>query len=217
MVPRISPDIRGAELRRIRRKRPENFDAYDYLLRGLDLLYRLDRNEFDQAHRMFEQAIHLDENYAAPYAFTALWHSIRIGQGWSMDRTADLEASEELAAAAVLRDPNDVWALALSGHLRALLFRDFDSAFELFERALRASPNSAFAWSRSSPAFSYVGKPTEARHRAEEALRLSPFDPEIFFTHCALGLAAYTDGGIATARSPGRVVLTLKTAHTRLI
>jgi adenylate cyclase len=204
VVQRISPAIRGAELRRIRRKRPENFDAYDYLLRGLDLLYRLDRDEFNQARQMFQRAIQLDDNYAAPYAFGALWHSIRIGQGWSSDRAADMMTCEELASAAVLRDPTDVWALALSGHLRALLFRDFDSAFDLFERALHASPNSAFAWSRSSPAFSYIGDAAEARHRAEEALRLSPFDPGVFFTHCALGLAAYTEGDYATAVSWGR-------------
>jgi adenylate cyclase len=42
IVQTIAPKIRGAELQRIKRKRPETFDAYDYLLRGLDLLYRLD-------------------------------------------------------------------------------------------------------------------------------------------------------------------------------
>jgi adenylate cyclase len=204
VVQRISPDIRGAELRRIRRKRPENFDAYDHLLRGLDLLYRLDRNEFDQAHHMFQQAIRLDEDYAAPYAFSGLWHSIRIQQGWSFDRARDLAMSEELASAGVLRDPNDVWALTLLGHLRALLFRDFDAAFDLFARALHSSPNSAFTWSRSSPAFSYIGDTTEARRRAEEALRLSPFDPHIFWTHSALGLAAYTEGDYPTAVMWGR-------------
>ena len=111
---------------------------------------------------------------------------------------------DEFASAALLRDPHDVWALALSGHLRALLFRDFDTAFDLFDRALRTSPNSAFAWSRSSPAFSYVGDSAEGRRRAERALRLSPFDAQIFFTHCALGLAAYTEGDYEAAVAWGR-------------
>lgn len=194
VIQTISPNIRSAELQRVRRKRPESLDAYEYLLRGLDLLYRLDRDEFDQARQMFREAIRLDRDYAAPHAFSALWHSIRIGQGWSSDRRDDMTKVDEFASAALVRDPNDVWALALSGHLRALLFRDFGTAFDLFDRALRASPNSAFAWSRSSPAYSYVGDTGEARRRAEQALRLSPFDPHIFFTHCALGFAAYTEG-----------------------
>ena len=204
VVQTIAPHIRGAELRRARSKRTDNLDAYDYFLRGLDLLYRLDRDQFEQARRMFELSISLDDNYAAPHAFTALWHSIRFQQGWSPDRSKDLKSVDEFASAALLRDQSDVWALSLSGHLRAFLFRDFDVAFALFDRALRASPNSAFAWARSSPAFNYIGDTAEARRRAEEALRLSPFDPHIFFTHCTLGIAAYIEGDYETAVAWGR-------------
>jgi adenylate cyclase len=200
----IAPHIHSAEVRRARSKRTDNLDAYDYFLRGLDLLYRLDRAEFERARKMFELSISLDENYAAPHAFTALWHSIRFQQGWSPDKSKDLKAVDEFASAALLRDQNDVWALSLSGHLRAFLFRDFDVAFALFDRALRASPNSAFAWARSSPAFNYIGDTSEARRRAEEALRLSPFDPHIFFTHCTLGIAAYIASDYETAVAWGR-------------
>jgi adenylate cyclase len=200
----IAPHIRDAELRRIRNKRTDSLDAYEYMLRGLDLLYRFNLAEFEQAHKMFERSISLDEDYAAPYAFTALWHSIRVQQGWSPDIAKDLKSVDEFAAAALLRDQNDVWALSLSGHLRAFLFRDFDAAFALFDRALRVSPNSAFAWARSSPAFNYIGETAEARRRAEEALRLSPFDPHIFFTHCTLAITAYIEGDYKTAVTWGR-------------
>lgn len=204
VVQTIAPHIRGAEVRRARSKRTDNLDAYDYFLRGLDLLYHLDRDQFEQARRMFELSISLDDNYAAPHAFTALWHSIRFQQGWSPDRSKDLKFVDEFASAALLRDQNDVWALSLSGHLRAFLFRDFDVAFALFDRALRASPNSAFAWARSAPAFNYIGDTAEARRRAEAALRLSPFDPHIFFTHCTLGITAYIDSDYETAVAWGR-------------
>lgn len=204
VVQTIIPNIRGAELRRISRKRPESFDAYDYLLRGLDLLYRLDRTEFDQALHMFQQAIRLDPNYAAPYAFTALWHSARTQQGWSNDQAADFAAVEQFAAAALQRDPLDIWALALCGQLRALLFRDFDTAFDLLDRALSTCPNSAFAYARSSPIYSYIGDGTEGRRRAMQALRLSPFDPQLFFIHAVLGFAAYTEGDYDAAITWGR-------------
>jgi DNA-binding SARP family transcriptional activator len=190
----IAPHIRHAELQRARNKRTENLDAYDYMLRGLDLLYRLSQSEFEQARYVFELSISLDDNYAAPHAFLALWHSIYVNQGWSSDRQPELAKVDQCLSAALLRDPNDAHALSLSGHLRALLFREFGAAFELFDRALRATPNSAFAWSRSSPAFSYSGNPVEGRHRAEEALRLSPLDPHVFFTYSALALAAYVEG-----------------------
>ena len=85
----IAPHIRDAELRRVRNRRTDSLDAYEYMLRGLDLLYRLDFAEFEQARTMFERSISLDEDYAAPYALTALWHSIRFQQGWSPDGAKD--------------------------------------------------------------------------------------------------------------------------------
>ena len=121
---------------------------------------------------------------------------------------------DEHAAAALRCDPNDVWALSLSGHLRALIFRDFETAFAMFDRALRASPNSAFAWSRSSPAFSYVGDAVEACSRAEQALRLSPFDPHLFFTHGVLALALYTGGDYEAAIIWGRRSYAKNPRHT---
>jgi len=198
------PHLRRAELRRARSKRTENLDAYESMLRGLDLLYRLSQSEFEQARQMFERSISLDSNYAAPYAFLSLWHSLRINQGWSTDWQADRLQVDQFASAALLRNPNDPYALALSGHLRALLFRDFDAAFFLFDRSLRAMPNSAFTWARSSPAFSYIGNSAEARRRAEEALRLSPLDPHVFFVYSALALADYTEGDYNRAIEWGR-------------
>jgi adenylate cyclase len=204
VVQTIAPNIFGAEIRRVSRKRTDNFGAYDYMLRGLDLLYRLTPQEFNQAHEMFEKSIELDESYAAPYALMSLWHSIRTQQGWSPDPPQDTAAVERFAAAALERDPLDVWALSLAGHLRSLLFRDFETALVLFDRAINVSPNSAFAWARSSPTFCYMGDGAEARRRAEGALRLSPFDPQIFFTYTALGHAAYTQGDYENAVIWGR-------------
>jgi class 3 adenylate cyclase/tetratricopeptide (TPR) repeat protein len=216
VLQKITPNIRDSELRRMRRKRPENFDAYDYMLRGLDLLYRLERIEFERARHMFEKSIALDPDYSAPRAFLALWHSLRLNQGWSTDQDRDLDRLkvDEHAAAALRCDPNDVWALSLSGHLRALFFRDFETAFAMFDRALHASPNSAFAWSRSSPAFSYVGDAAEARRRAEQALQLSPFDPHLFFTHGILALALYTGGEYEAATTWARRSYAENPRHT---
>lgn len=203
-VTTIAPHVRQAEIRRALRKRPENLDAYDCLLQGLDLLYRLRRNEFERAHELFERSIALDPSYAAPYALSALWYSIRVGQGWSMDARADYTEADRLAAEALARDPFDARALALSGHVRALLLHDYEGAFALFDRAIATNPNSSVAWVRSSPTYSYVGDAAEAQRRAEIALRLSPIDPHLFYTHTALGLAGYTAGRFDEAIAWGR-------------
>jgi adenylate cyclase len=219
-VTTIAPHVQEAEIRRALRKRPENLDAYDFMLRGLDLMYRLRRSEFDQAREMFEKAIALDPNYATPYALSAAWYSIRFNQGWSDDPRKDLEATARLGEAALARDPYDARALALCGHVKAFLFHDYEGAFALFDRAIAAGPNSALAWVRSSPAYSYIGEAAEAKRRADHGLRLSPFDPHLFFTHAVLCLACYTSGEYDRAAVWGHKAMSQNpnfTANLRLL
>lgn len=194
VVATIAPQVRESELRRILRKRPESLDAYECVLRGLDLLYRFEGDEFTQALEMFERAMALDPTYATAHALAASWYSVRVNQGMSPDIVADFKEAERLCRLAMKLDRFDPHALSLCGHVRALLFRDYDYAIELFDRALAANPSSAIAWLRSSPTFSYIGETREARRRADIGLRLSPYDAHVFYSYSIIALACYATG-----------------------
>ena len=43
-------------------------------------------------------------------------------------------------------------------------------------------------------AFTYIGDAREAIRRAEQGIRLSPFDPQIFYPHTSLGIGFYVAG-----------------------
>jgi adenylate cyclase len=210
----IAPHGRAGVVGRAFRKRPENLDAYDFTLRGLDLLYHLHRNEFEHARELFARAIELDPGYAAPYALSALWHSVRLEQGWSVDPPTERAAVRRFAEMALERDPFDTRALALCGHLRAFQLRDYEGALAFFDRALASSPNSSVAWIRSSPTYSYLGDGTEAARRAQQGLKLSPLDPHLFFIHGILGLAAYSRGEFDEAALWGRRAMSENPAFT---
>ncbi len=205
VVSTIAPQVREAELRRALRKRPDSMEAYDCVLRALSQIYRLKPDDFAEARIWLEKAVALDPGYATPYALLAIWHSIRFGQGWSSDPAADQAEAMRLASAAVERDSFDAMALALCGHAKSILLHEFDEAITLFDRALAASPNSAIAWTRSSPTYSYLGDSGEAIRRAQQGLRLSPFDPHIFFAHSILGLGHYVGGDYEEAARWGRI------------
>jgi adenylate cyclase len=204
VVATIAPQVQESELRRVLRKRPENLDAYECVLRGLDLLYRFEEDKFMQALPLFQRAMALDPTYAMAHALAAGWHSVRFNQGLSIDPMADMREAERLSRMALTLDRFDPYALSLCGHLRAFLFRDYDHAIELFDRALAASPSSAIAWLRSSATFSYIGETREARRRVDNGLRLSPYDAHVFYSYSIVALAAYAAGDYAEAASWAR-------------
>jgi adenylate cyclase len=204
VVGAIAPQVREAELRRALRKRPDSLEAYDCVLRALAQIYQLNHDDFAETRMWLEKAIAMDPAYAMPYALLAIWHSIRVGQGWSTDTAADQAAMLRFATAAVARDSLDAMALALCGHAKSILRYEFEEAMLLFERAIEASPSSAIAWTRSSPTYSYIGDPEEAIRRVEQGLRLSPLDPHIFVPHTALVLAHYVGGEYDEAARWGR-------------
>lgn len=195
----IAPHVRSAELRRALRKRPTSFNAYDLTLRALNVMDALERETFPQARAYFDQAMALDPRFAMPVAWSARWHSLMIGQGWTTDPARETAAAAELGARAVQLDPQNALALATCGHLRSYLFRDCETALIYFDRALGRSPSSALAWLMSSLTLTYVGRGEQAIRHAERAMLLSPCDQQLYYQYFALGLAHYGHGSYEEA------------------
>jgi adenylate cyclase len=214
VVAGIAPRVQSAELNRALRKRPQSFTAYDYTLQALERMHSLEKATFIEAREYLNKGIAEDRNFAMPVAWLARWYSLLIGQGWSANPRQDSETACELAAKAIELDGQNALALATHGHLRAFLFHDYDSALLYFDRALAACPNSALAWLLSSGTLSYVGRGEEAVRHAEHAVRLSPFDQNLFIYYTFLGLAHYANGTYEAAVKWGRMALTEKPLYT---
>ena len=115
IVSKIATYVRRTEVKRALRKAPLSLDAYDYLLRALELLYKLDFASFSRARTLLEMAREEDSDYAAPYAFSAHWHMFNIAEGWSSDPDADAAEVIRLSNCAIERDPSNALALAILG------------------------------------------------------------------------------------------------------
>lgn len=209
IVGQIAKRVRQHEITRALRKAPQSLTAYDYLLRALDLLYRLDFDNFSKARTLLEKAREEDPTYAAPFAYSAHWHMFNIAEGWSSDVTADAEEVIRLSNCAIERDPSNGLAVALQGHGRAMFFRDYDVAIDLVDRATLISPSNAWAWTFSSGPYGFVGKTKIAIQRAEHATRLSPIDTHAFFGMCLLGQNHYLNGTFEDAIRWSRKALNL--------
>jgi TolB-like protein len=204
LVRTIAPSVREHELRRALRKHPRNMTAYDLVLQALDRLYRMDDDSFACARRLLGQAMELDPDYASPHIWAALWHVFRVGEMGAPDPAAEAEAAAHHAAAAVARNPSDPLALAVHGHVRSFLMRDYATARHFLDRAIDAGPSTAVAWTMSAATHGYVGDGRSAVAQAERGLSLSPADPFLFWHEGILANAHYVAGDFERAAAWAR-------------
>jgi class 3 adenylate cyclase/TolB-like protein len=201
----VAPLVHEQELAHGRRKHPASMTAYDLTLQALDQLYRMDRESFFRSGLLLRQARAHGPDYAAAHSLTAYWHITCVGQGWSHDVATDTEAAARAAKAAVERDRNDALGLAVYGHTQSYLLKNYTTAMELFERALAAGPNSAWAHSLSGLTYGWTGDHATSLARAEEAVRLSRLGPDAYFHENVLAQAHYLSGRYDEAISWGRM------------
>lgn len=150
----------------------------------------------------------------AALGLAAHWHDINIGQGWSIDADADTAAAE-LSQRAIALDRDNAMALAVRAHLRSYLFHDYDTALAGFERALASAPSDSFAWCLSAGTLAYVGRAEEGLRNLDRGLRLSPFDPELYYFYCIGAFVRYALGAYEDALKWARMSADFRADRSR--
>jgi adenylate cyclase len=189
----IEPTLRQAEIERARRKGPDNLDAYDLYLRALPFAYTSMPEDADKALAFLEQAIKLDPDFAAAHAIIAWCQEQRYLRG-GLDEDAKATALRH-ARLAIAASGDNATALAIAGLVIGFLEpREYEIAVSAFDRALALSNSSALALGFSAITRAWRGESTIAIEQAEQALRLSPFDPLSNVRHMAIAIAHFAAG-----------------------
>ena len=180
VVGAIEPHLVRAEFERIRGKRPDSLDAYDYTLRGLSMMNSLTLRDAANALKLFREAIKADSRYARAYV-CASWCYRRHVQLRGMTLSDEDKAeSIGLAETAVALDGTDPYVLWQAGMTAGLVADDPTMMTTLVERSLSINSNSTRAWSASGIMRCILGQPEEAIPSAERAIRMSPVDPSMW-------------------------------------
>jgi TolB-like protein/Flp pilus assembly protein TadD len=191
IVGAIEPTIRSAEIERARRKRPDNLEAYDYVMRALPHVWALTPEASAEALRLTTEAVRLDPDYARASALAAWCHGWQVGNGWSASPQDSRTEGLRLARAALRLDADDPGVLTMVGATEMLLAGDLDAAAVHIGKALALDPNSAWAWIRSGYLHVYLGESATALEHFERAARLSPFDPLNFNRYIGIAFAHF--------------------------
>ena len=170
---KLTPGEQG----RFVRARTTSLEAYDFYLRGLDLLRRarteLRREFMHEAIDMFSRAIEIDPTFALAYGRKGMTHWLISIYHWSEDPSASLRAATKLFEQALALDTN---------YFEVIRFRIFtliqegrlDDALPIVTQWIASQPNESAAHRMYAYVLAYRGEFVHALAAMERAAALTP-------------------------------------------
>ena len=178
-----------AEIERSKRKPPHDMGAYDLYLRALPELHAMRPERNKQALDYLHQAIELDPDYALALAHLAWAYEERLTRAWGDYGEDDKATAIAMARRAMTADRDDALVLVLAGFVLAMIARDYDEGLQAVRRAHEINPNIAFVTFMTGAVMLICDQAEEGLKLVEEAIRVSPGDPGVFFFYTSLALA----------------------------
>ncbi|MGO8865267.1 MAG: adenylate/guanylate cyclase domain-containing protein [Alphaproteobacteria bacterium] len=204
VVAAIEPRLLEAEALRSQSRSPEDIDAWDMVMRANSLFWRLTKTESEAAIAMLKRAVTRYPDYAPAHSMLAF---ILLITRYAVEPSSELEPQlnevATLAARGAQLDDSDPWAHLALGFV-ALTRRQTDEAVEEFQRALALNPNFAAALGYLGLALAFDGRSDQAIEKIEQAMRMSPHDPQNSMFNTGLAIAHYLAGRYAEAVGFGR-------------
>jgi adenylate cyclase len=187
--------------------------SYSILLGAVALLHSLSLRDFERSRDMLTYLIERHPRLATPRAWLALWHVMKVGQGWSQQPASDAAIARSFVAAALDLEPNHSLSLAIDGLVCAYVHKDLATAGQRYEAALRINPNEGLAWLYQSAWYAYQEDGTRAVEGALKAQRLSPLDPMKYYYDNFTSTAMLAKGDLVGALEFGQRSLRANRLH----
>jgi adenylate cyclase len=176
------------EQARAMRKKPQDLQAYDYLLRGYAYYHQRTRATYSMAREMFSKAVTLDPYYAAAYVGSGLVEYGKVGYGWTEFPDMALTNAFAFGQKALEFDESNAAAHSLLSSVYTFQNKH-DLAIKEAERAIELNPNDSGSYNELGWALLWSGRLDGAIAALEMSLRLDSSSPRNTWWH--LGIAYY--------------------------
>jgi adenylate cyclase len=204
VVAAIEPKLLEAEGMRSQNRSPEDLGAWDMVIHANSLFWRLNKVDGETAISLLRRAVAQYSDYGPAHSMLAFMLLVSGRLAWtSAELEVQLPEAEQLATKATSLDNSDPWAHLALGFV-AYTRRSTDEAVEEFTRALDLNPNFAAAHGYLALALALADRAKEAIALGEQAIRMSPHDPQNGVFNVALAAAYYLEGRFAEAVTLGR-------------
>ena len=195
VVAAIEPQLLAAEGIRAFSRSARDLDAWELVARAQTHIWRLTREDYATAIASLERTIELYPDYAPAQSLHSFRMLFAAHMGW-VNRDFALRVGGQHARRAIALDDRDPWAHVALGYLY-MMERRTEDAIAAFRKAVELNPSSASARGALSHCLAFAGCDGEAIERAEEAIRLSPLDPDTALFLGGIAVAHYCAGRFA--------------------
>ncbi len=171
----------------------EQLDAWSAYHRGLNYMYRFNKQDNARATALFQQAIKADVSFARAYAGLSFTHYQNAFLNYVPDLLVERKNARQAAEKGFEIDPLDPF-VNLSIGRASLMWGDFVNAQSWLERSRSLSPNYALAKFNIGLLKLLFGDSHACEENVRSALLLSPLDPLKYGMLCTLGIAYLVRG-----------------------
>ncbi|MFL2997199.1 MAG: adenylate/guanylate cyclase domain-containing protein [Candidatus Neomarinimicrobiota bacterium] len=172
----------------INKKNPENMDAYELVLKGLDYARKggVIKEYTENALDFFDKAIEEDPNYSRAHAWRAC--TLANLSDWDPENNGPDTVSKVIESmnTALVLDPNEPEVHRLFGSLKLFFDKDYDMAKYHLEKARELCPSDVYIIARYSSVLICFSEFEKALKEIHRALRLDPFSQDLLFENEAI-------------------------------
>jgi adenylate cyclase len=189
VVAAIEPKLLEAEGIRSQNRSSEDLGAWDMVIHANSLFWRLTKTDGETAIAILRKAVERYPDYAPAHSMLAFAILVSRLLGWTLVAPQVKEA-EDLAARAAELDDSDPWAHLALGYVAHMMRRTEDAQQE-YQRAIDLNPNFAAAYGYLGFTLATAGRSDEAIAYLEQAIRMSPHDPQNAIFNMAMAVAHF--------------------------
>jgi adenylate cyclase len=159
-----------------------NIRALEKVMKGIQLMRQMTKQDMSQARKLLEEAITLDSEYVGAYTLLAFAHLYDVWLGWSKNPRDSMAQAIKLARKSLAMGESYHMTHSLIGHIH-LVKRQYEKAIAAGERAIELNPNSADTHARLAMTLTRAGRHEEAIALLERAIRLNPYPPNWYWAN----------------------------------
>jgi len=184
VITALQVELTAGEMVGMIAKGTKNIDAFIKYLQAYELIDSARKEGNAHARKILEEAIALDPEYSRLYMGLAMTHTYDVWYGTTESTEQSLARAFELAQKAISLDDSNAAAYCVLANVYAMK-KQYGKAIAECERAVSLDPNLAENIMRSGMVLNWAGRAGEAIPYLQNAIRLNPFPPALYFLQLA--------------------------------